>query len=260
MLSADQRRQAANVLYEAFRTRTQAVQVSTTWPDIEFADSYAISRDVMERRMAEGARLVGLKVGLTSKAMQASSGIDEPDFGYLLDDMAAANGARLAHADYCVPRVELELAFVVKEPLAGPDNSIVDVLRATDYVVPSLEIIDTRVQEPRRIFDTIADNGAAAAFVLGGRPIGPTEVDLRWVSGVLYRNAEVAETGVAMGVLGHPAQALVWLANKLSAFGERLEPGQIVLSGSFVRPIWAQPGDTIQADFGPLGTVGVSFA
>lgn len=258
MLSNNDHAAAAETLLHAQRTRRQATQVSTTYPGIDFSDAYAISRKVMESRVQSGAELIGMKVGLTSKAMQAASKIDEPDFGYLLDDMLVENGGRISLADYCRPRVELELAFVMGERLNPPRVNVVDVLRATEYVVPSLEIIDTRVEEPRKIYDTISDNGAAAGLVLGGRPIAPTEIDLRWVAGVLYRNAEVEETGVAMGVLGDPAMGVAWLANKLHSFGEELKPGQIVLSGSFVRPIWAQSGDTIQADFGPLGTVGLN--
>ena len=145
------------------------------------------------------------------------------------------DGATLKHSDYCVPRVELELAFVLKDALEGPDVNMMDVLRATEYVVPSLELIDTRVDEPRKIFDTIADNGAGAGLVLGGRPVRPHDVDLRMVTGVLYRNTDIEETGVSCGVMGHPANGIAWLANKLHEIGEQLHPGQILLAGSFVR-------------------------
>jgi 2-oxo-hept-3-ene-1,7-dioate hydratase len=137
---------------------------------------------------------------------------------------------------------------------------LLDVLRATEYVVPAIEIIDARVQNPRKIFDTVADNGAAAGLVIGGRPVGPMDVDLRWVSALLCRNAEIEETGVAAGVLGHPAVAIAWLANKVGRFGAILEPGRVMLSGSFTRPVWAAKGDTLRADFGPLGSLSVQFA
>jgi 2-oxo-hept-3-ene-1,7-dioate hydratase len=136
---------------------------------------------------------------------------------------------------------------------------LIDVLRATDYIVPSIEIIDARVQNPRKIFDTVADNGAAAGLVLGGRPVRPQDVDLRWVGVLFYRNGEIEETGLAAGVLGHPAMAIAWLANKLAPFHVTLEPGHMMLSGSFTRPLWAQKGDTLHADFGPLGSVAVQF-
>ena len=209
--------------------------------------------------IGSGARVIGHKVGLTSKAMQRSSQIDEPDYGHLLDGMLVTDGAAVRHSDYCIPRVELELAFVLGTTLEGPGVGLLDVLRATEYVVPSIEIIDARVQNPRRIFDTIADNRAAAGLVLGGHPVGPHDIDLRWVGGALYRNTDIEETGVAIGVLGHPAMGIAWLANKLGAHDVGLEPGHIVLSGSFVRPVWAEPGDTLRADFGELGVVSVGF-
>ena len=186
-------------------------------------------------------------------------GVNEPDYGHLLDTMLVADGAKVRHADYCVPRVEPELTFILKEPLKGPGVGLVDVLRATEYVVPSIEIIDARVQNPRKIFDTVADNGAAAGIVLGGRPVRPHDVDLRWVGAVFYRNSEIEETGLAAGVLGHPAMAIAWLANKVGVFGTTLEPGHLMLSGSFTRPVWANPGDTLHADFGRLGSVAVQF-
>jgi 2-oxo-hept-3-ene-1,7-dioate hydratase len=136
---------------------------------------------------------------------------------------------------------------------------MLDVLRATEYVVPAIEIIDARIQNPRKIFDTIADNGAAAGLLLGGRPVRPNDIDLRWVGGILYRNSQIEETGLAAGVLGHPALGIAWLANKLAPFDEGLQAREILLCGSFVRPVWANKGDTLHADFGPLGTVAVQF-
>src|SRR5712691_2859436 len=198
MLSDADRNKAADILMNAEKTRKQAVQLSTTWPDITIEDAYAISTEVTRRKIAAGAKLIGHKIGLTSKAMQQSSQINEPDYGHLLDNMLVADGAK-------VPRVELELAFVLAKPLKGPGVGLLDVLRATEYVVPSIEIIDARVQNPRKIFDTVADNGAAAGIVVGGRPVGPDEVDLRWVGAIMYRNTEVEETGLAAGVLSHPA-------------------------------------------------------
>jgi 2-oxo-hept-3-ene-1,7-dioate hydratase len=259
MLSTADRAKAADRLIEAGKTRKQAEQLSKTWPTIGFDDAYAIQSEVIQRRVAEGRRIVGHKVGLTSKAMQRSSGIDEPDYGVLLDDMVFADGAKIKAANFCVPRVEVELCFVLKKPLKGPGIGLIDVLRATEYVVPSLELIDARVQDPRKIFDTISDNGAAAGIVLGGRPVGPTEVDLRWVGCALYKNGEVEETGLASGVMGHPAMGIAWLANKVGPHGVTLEPGHMMLAGSFTRPIWVAAGDTVQADFGRLGTVAVQF-
>jgi 2-oxo-hept-3-ene-1,7-dioate hydratase len=259
MLSDDQRAEAVAQLLEAHRTKKPCVQLSRTFPDIEIEDAYAISSAISERRQKAGGRVVGHKIGLTSKAMQASSQIDEPDYGYIFDDMVLEDGAKVRHADYCVPRVEPELTFVLKEPLKGPGVSVIDVLRATEYVIPSIEIIDARVQNPRKIFDTVADNAAAAGLVLGGRPVKPDEVDLRWVGAAFYRNSEIEETGLAAGVLGHPARAIAWLANKLAPFDVTLQPGHLMLSGAFTRPVWAEKGDTLHADFGPLGSVAVQL-
>lgn len=259
MLTADQRAQAVAALMESHRTKVQGKRPSEMFPDIEIADSYAISSAVADARVKAGARIIGHKIGLTSKAMQASSKIDEPDYGYLFDDLILSDGAKVRFDSFCVPRVEPELTFILKEPLQGPGVGLVDVLRATEWVIPSIEIIDARVTEPRRIFDTVADNGAAAGIVLGGRPVRPDAVDLRWVGAIFYRNSEIEETGLAAGVLGHPAMAIAWLANKLAPFGTVLEPGHMMLSGSFTRPVWAAKGDTLHADFGPLGSVSVQF-
>jgi 2-oxo-hept-3-ene-1,7-dioate hydratase len=259
MLTDSERQKAADSLLEAERTKTPVVQLSKTYPHIEIEDSYVIQAEVTRRKIAGGAKLIGHKIGLTSKAMQQSSGIDEPDYGHLLDNMMVADGAKVKHADYCVPRVEPELAFVLGKPLKGPGIGLLDVLRATEYIVPAIEIIDARVQNPRKIYDTVADNGAAAGIIIGGRPVGPNDVDLRWVGAVFYRNSEIEETGLAAGVLGHPALGIAWLANKVGAFGTVLEPGHIMLSGSFTRPVWAAKGDTLHADFGPLGSLAVQF-
>jgi len=259
MMSEADRRKAADILIAAEKVRKQAVQISKTWPDITIDDAYAISTEVCNRKIAAGAKLIGHKVGLTSKAMQRSSQIDEPDFGYLLDNMMIADGASVKHENFCLPRVEVELAFVMGKTLKGPGVGLTDVLRATEYVVPALEIVDARLQDPRKIFDTVSDNGAAAGIVVGGRPVGPMDVDLRWVGGIMYRNAEIEETGVAAGVLGHPALGVAWLANKIGQHGVALEPGHLVLAGSFTRVVHARKGDTLHGDFGALGGIALQF-
>src|SRR5881396_1868139 len=260
MLSDAEHNKAADILMAAAKERKQAVQLSQTWPSITLDDAYAISSEVARRRIAAGAKLIGHKVGLTSKAMQRSSQIDEPDYGHLFDDMMIADGAKVAHENYCRPRVEIELAFIMGRPLKGPGVGLAEVLRATEYVVPAIEIVDARLQDPRKIFDTVSDNGAAAGIVVGGRPVGPRDIDLRWVGGIMYRNSEIEETGVAAGVLGHPALGVAWLANKLGSHGVALEPGHLVLAGSFTRVVFAQKGDTLHADFGSLGGIAVQFA
>jgi 2-oxo-hept-3-ene-1,7-dioate hydratase len=258
MSEADRQNAAANLL-AAEEARKQMVQLSKTWPDIDIDDAYAIQNLVIKGKTAKGAKVIGYKIGLTSKAMQASSQIDEPDYGHLLDTMMIADGAKIAHADYCVPRVEIELVFVLNKPLKGPGIGMMEVMRATEYIVPAMEIVDARIVNPRKIFDTVADNGAAAGLVVGGRPIRPFDVDLRWLGGALYRNADIEETGLALGVMGHPALGIAWLANRFGRHDIELPAGRTMLSGSFIRPIWANKGDTVHADFGPLGGLAVQF-
>jgi len=258
-LSDAERRKAVEILLNAEKEKKQAVQLSVTFPHIAIEDAYAISTAVAQHKIEAGAKLIGHKVGLTSKAMQASSQIDEPDYGHLLDYMMIPDGAKVPHANYCVPRVEVELAFILSKPLKGPGIGLTDVLRATEYVIPAIEIVDARIVNPRKIFDTVSDNGAAAGIVVGGRPIGPMETDLRWVGGIMYRNSEIEETGLAAGVLGHPALGVAWLANRLGQSGVTLEAGHIVLAGSFTRVVFANKGDTLHGDFGPLGGVAVQF-
>lgn len=252
--------QAAVALLDAEAKATPTQRVSERWPDVTLDDAYAISALVAQKKVAAGQRLIGHKVGLTSKAMQAASKIDEPDYGHVFDSMMIPNGGTVPYAKFCVPRVEPELTFILKHPLQGPGITLVDVLRATEYVVPSIEIIDARVEEPRKIYDTVADNGAGAGLILGGRPCKPDDIDLARVGAALIRNHEIEETGLAMGVLTHPAASVAWLANKLSEIGRSMEPGHLILSGSFTRPVWAHAGDTITADFGPLGLVSVKFS
>ncbi|HZL30533.1 MAG TPA: fumarylacetoacetate hydrolase family protein [Pseudolabrys sp.] len=259
MLSDAERKKCVEILINAQKERKQATPFSQAFPKIELEDSYAISAEVAKRKIDAGARLIGHKVGLTSKAMQRSSMIDEPDYGYILDDQIIGDGAKVAHANYCKPRVEVELAFIMGKRLKGPGVGLADVLRATEYVIPAMEIVDARLQDPRRIVDTVADNGAAAGIAMGGRPVGPMDVDLRWVGGIMYKNSEIEETGLAAGVLGHPALGVAWLANKICQYGHALEPGHIVLAGSFTRVVFAAKGDTIHADYGPLGGIAIQF-
>ncbi|HEX5958664.1 MAG TPA: 2-oxo-hepta-3-ene-1,7-dioic acid hydratase, partial [Hyphomicrobiaceae bacterium] len=207
------------------------------------------------------------KIGLTSKAMQNAVNIREPDYGVLLDDMFYYDGAEIPSERYISLRVEAELAFVLKERLKGPECTIFDVLNATDYVTPALEVLDTRLQRldpetkaTRKVTDTISDNASNAALVIGGRPFKPFDVDMRWISTLVSRNGQIEETGVAAGVLNHPANGVAWLANKLHPHGVALEPGQVILAGSFIRPIDAAKGDTFHADYGPFGTVSCYFA
>lgn len=262
MISAEDRRQAAAALLEAERTCKPIQQVSRAWPAMELQDAYAVQQLWAEERIRKGARAVGHKIGLTSRAMQMASKMTEPDYGVLLDDMLYADGASIPASRFHAPRLEVELAFVLGKRLGGKGRhtTIYDVLDATAYVTPALEIIDYRTDVPRAIVDTIADNAAAAAMVTGGRVVRPMDVDLRWISATLAKNGVIEESGVSAAIMGHPAAGIGWLANKLAMHDIALEEGHILLAGSFTRPTAVAAGDTIFADFGPLGSIGVSFA
>ena len=192
--------------------------------------------------------------------MQQATGITEPDYGVMFDDTVWENGSVIPFDGYSNVRIEVELAFVLSEPLVGPHCTVFDVLRATEYVTPALEILNSHIElEGRTIVDTIADNAAYGGIVLGGRPMAPDQLDLRWVSALLYRNETIEETGVAAGVLGHPAAGVAWLADKLHQHGAHLGAGEIILAGSFTRPVWVSRGDSILCDYGPLGTISCRF-
>lgn len=259
---------AAESLSEAEKTRRQVGLLSLKHPGMTMDDAYAIQAALVERKRAAGRKVIGWKIGLTSRAMQSALNIDIPDSGVLFDEMMFKDGATVPPDRFIQPRVEAELAFVMKAPLRGPGVTLDDVLGATEHVIPALEILDTRILradpetgKPRNIFDTIADNAANAGIVTGGQAIDPAQTDLRWVGAIVSRNGIVEETGLGGGVLGHPALGIAWLANRLAEYGsDGIEAGQIVLAGSFIRPIEATNGSTIHADFGRYGSVGIHFA
>jgi 2-oxo-hept-3-ene-1,7-dioate hydratase len=267
MLSEAEIATAADRLETAEKTRVQIGLLSLAHPGMTIDDAYAVQAAFVARKRAAGRRVIGWKIGLTSKAMQQALAIDTPDSGVLLDDMLFEDGAMIAPDRFIQPRIEAEVAFIMKAPLTGPGVTLFDVLAATAYVTPSLEILDTRILrtdpatgKARTIVDTISDNAANAGIVLGGRAMRPDDVDMRWMGAIVSRNAEVEETGLGAGVLNNPARGIAWLANRLAAYGDRIEAGQVVLAGSFIRPIEARHGDTIVADFGPQGTVSCHFA
>ncbi|WP_163873368.1 2-oxo-hept-4-ene-1,7-dioate hydratase [Rhizobium laguerreae] len=259
MLTDEERRAAARALLTAEEDRVPIPQLSKTYPQIEIEDAYRIQDLWAEGRIAKGARVAGHKIGLTSRAMQMASKMTEPDYGRILDDALFNDGAQISADLFIKPRLEVELAFIMGEDLEGPSTRIYDVMRATEFIVPALEIIDYRTEVPRAITDTIADNAAFGAIVVGGRVIRPMDVDIRWIGATLSKNGIIEESGVSAAVMGHPAAGVAWLVNKLHAVGGRLQKGQIVLAGSFTRPVDIAAGDVIQADYGPLGALGVSF-
>lgn len=260
MLSAETIADLAAELAAAERDRTLIPRISTRHPEATVDDAYAIQGMWRDRRVAAGRRLVGRKIGLTSKAMQAATGITEPDYGVMFDDTVWQSGDTLPFDAFSNVRVEVELAFVLAAALEGPDCTLDDVLAATEYVTPALEVLNAHVElEGRTIVDTISDNAAYGGMVLGGIPTPPDAVDLRWIAALLHRNDEIEETGVAAGVLGHPGRGVAWLANKLHQHGARLEAGEIILAGSFTRPVWISRGDTVRCDYGPMGVITCRF-
>jgi 2-oxo-hept-3-ene-1,7-dioate hydratase len=267
MLSDDTITSLARQLYEARKTRTQLRHFSAAHPGMTIEDGYRIQTEWVRLELADGRKIRGRKIGLTSRAMQQASQIDEPDYAPLMDDMFFESGGDIPFTRFIAPRVEVELAFLLNKPLRGPSVTLYDVLSATEYVVPAIEIIDSRIEQfdrdtkaMRKVFDTISDFAANAGVVLGGRPVRPDDVDLRWVGAMLYKNGVIEETGLAAGVLNHPANGIAWLANKIAPHDEQLNPGDIVLAGSFTRPTPAKQGDTFHVDYGPLGAVSFRFS
>ncbi|MFD6160997.1 2-oxo-hept-4-ene-1,7-dioate hydratase [Nocardia sp. NPDC060256] len=261
MLSTEGIAAIADELAAAERDRRTIPLLTARYPEMTVADSYAVQNEWRRRGIASGRKPVGRKIGLTSKVMQAATGITEPDYGAIFADMVFENGSVIEHGRFANVRIEVELAFVLGAPIDGPGATIFDVLRATEYVVPALEILSSRIElAGRTIVDTISDNAAMGGMVYGGNPVRPNDIDLRWVSALLYRNETIEESGVAAAVLNHPATGVAWLANKLGAHGDRLDAGEIVLAGSFTRPLWVEKGDTILADYGPMGTISCRFA
>ncbi len=259
--------QAASDLLEAEASRKQIDLLSLRHPEMDMDDAYAVQNAIYRQKLARGRKVIGWKIGLTSKAMQYALNIDIPDSGILFDDMAFGSGDAVPAGRFIQPRIEAEIAFVMKDPIGGTDVSRKDVIDATDYVAPSIEILDTRIQrvdpqtgKARTVFDTISDNAANAGVVLGAERHVVDAFDLRWVGALTFRDGEIEETGLGAGVLNDPVESVVWLARRMAQYGQAVEPGQIILSGSFIRPVECPPGTDIHADFGPFGSVDISFA
>jgi 2-oxo-hept-3-ene-1,7-dioate hydratase len=240
--------------------------ITVEYPDLTIDDAYEVQRAWVDLQIAGGAKLVGRKIGLTSRAMQQQMRIDEPDFGALLDYMMMSSGVELRHADFVDPKLEVEVAFMIGDRLSGDSVTVDDVLAATEYIQPALELIDARsyrvhpvTKRARTIVDTIADNAADAGVILGGQKVKPTDIDMRWIGAIFSCNGVVEETGLAAGVLGHPANGIAWVARRIAPYGLAIEPGQIILAGSFTRASTTHPGDHFVADYGQLGTVTCSF-
>jgi 2-oxo-hept-3-ene-1,7-dioate hydratase len=266
-MTPEQHTEAAETLFQADQSGRQCGLLSLQYPGMTLDDAYAVQKQLIARKLASGRRKIGWKIGLTSRAMQDALKIDTPDSGVLLDDMDFANGATVPAGRFIQPRVEAEIAFIMKAPLAGADCTRDDVLAATECVAPSLEILDTRILradpatgQARIITDTISDNAANAGLVLGAERHAPDVHDLRWAGAIVSRDGTVEETGLGAGVLNDPVTSVLWLARRMATYGQQIEAGDIVLSGSFIRPIECPPGSVIHADFGSFGSVDISFA
>jgi 2-oxo-hept-3-ene-1,7-dioate hydratase len=258
-LTDSQRADVARQLLAAEHSGEVVARPSEQFPAMDVADAYFIQEAVVAAKRAAGERVAGYKVGLTSKAMQDAVGIDEPDYGHVFASQVYCDGGHIGVGRMNAPRIEVELAFVLERPLRGPGVTASDVLAATRHVMPALELIASRTRLPRQLVDTLSDNAAGAGILLGGRMVRPTEVDLRWLGAAMYKNAAIVETGLSVAVLGHPAQGIAWLANRLGARGITLEAEQILLAGSFTRPVAVAPGDVIHVDYGPLGGIAAVF-
>lgn len=266
MLNSEQIKAEAQRLHDAENNRQQVEATTVSHPDMDIDDAYKVQKAWMDIKKSEGRTVAGYKIGLTSRAMQKSMNITEPDYGTLLDDMVFEEGSEIEAGAFLDPRIEVELAFFLKEPLFGENISLIDVLNATDYVVPALELIAARTYRvnpttgyKRTVKDTISDNAANGGVILGGLPVRADAVDLRWIGAMMTRNGVIEESGVSGAVLNHPAKGIAWLAKKYAPHGISLEPGQIILSGSFTRPVPVRQGDSFTVDYGELGTISCYF-
>ena len=264
--SEQQIKDAAQDLYNAEKAHIQIAPLTESYPNMTMDDAYEVQSAWVKMKQKDGDRLLGYKIGLTSKVMQRAMKIDVPDYGVLLESMDFTNGSEIKASDFSDPRVEVELAFVLKNRLQGDNVTIKEVLAATDYVVPAIELIAARSYRVnpqsgyiRKVFDTIADNAANGGIICGSQTFDPNDLDLRWCGAILTKNNDVEETGLAAGVLDHPANGICWIAKRFNHHGIALEPSQILLSGSFTAPVAVAAGDAIRADYGPLGVVHINF-
>ena len=256
----------AQRLDESESSATQMRQTTVDYPDLTIDDAYVIQAAWRELKVVRGEQIVGHKIGLTSRAMQQAMNITTPDSGFITDAMVFAPDSTLEAAAFCDPKLEIELAFTLSTDLSGAGLTVDDILDATEYVQPAVELIaarsfrsDPTTGRTRTVVDTISDNAANAGIISGGNKVAPREIDLRWVSALGYRNGTIEETGVAAGVLDHPALGISWLAERYEQTGQTLEAGQTILAGSFTRPINVRAGDDFRFDYGPLGAFNLTF-
>jgi 2-oxo-hept-3-ene-1,7-dioate hydratase len=265
MLTQAQIEDASNRLYQAEKTQQQ-IRALTLSFDMDMEDAYAIQKHWVDRKLEDGEKVIGYKIGLTSRTMQLAMNIDTPDYGVLTDAMNFPDGAAIPAQAFLDPRIECEFAFVLNKPLSGTDVSLEEVMSATAYVQPALELISARSLRvdpetgyTRNVFDTIADNAANAGIICGGEKVAPQDIDLKWAGAALHLNDDIEDTGLGAAVMGHPGHGIRWVCKRFAAHGIGLEPGQVILSGSFTRPIAVVEGDRIYADYGDFGSIEISF-
>jgi 2-keto-4-pentenoate hydratase len=250
----------AEMLLAAEKARKPIAPLTESDRGITVDEAYRVQLRMMEVKKSNGQVVVGKKIGITSRAMQAMLGVNEPDYGHILDGMVVAEGEMIRTVDLIQPRIEGEIAFILKENLQGPGVTLADVIRCSEGVIPALEVIDSRIMDWKiKLADTVADNASSARIVLGGKITPASGLDLRTVGMILEKNGEIAATAAGAAVLGNPAQAVAWLANKLAAYKIPLAKGEVILSGSLTAAVPVAAGDFIRADFGPLGDVRIKF-
>jgi 2-keto-4-pentenoate hydratase len=260
MADAELIQSIAKELRTAEEHRIPVAPVAGRFGDLTVADAYAVQLANIEPRLAAGDRILGRKIGLTSLAMQTQLGVDQPDFGHLLASMAVPNGGAVAIAELIAPRIELEIAFVLRRSLEGPGVTTADVLSATEAVFPSLEIIDSRIADWKiGLVDTVADNASSGRFVMPSRLTPVRDLDLRLVGGIMEINGVLTSWSCGAAALGDPAACVAWLANAIAAYGGRLEAGEILLSGALDKSVPVKAGDVVRAEFDRLGSAGVRF-
>lgn len=249
-------------LAECYHTKQQIDQPSVTYPDLTYEEAYAIQRVMVEELVKEGLTISGKKVGLTSSAMRKAANIYEPDYGYTFHQCCYPNGAVLPMADFLVPRIECELAFRLKADLAGEHITREQVLAATDYVAACLEVVDFRIfrdKVQRLVQDSIADNAAFGAYILGDVALPPEQVDLALVPYIFEVNHRQQEVSCGAAVYDDPALSVAWLAERFTQLGNPLRAGEIILSGSAVSSVLVHQGDHLRCTFGPFGEVSCTF-
>lgn len=252
--------QYGDSLYQALRERRTVAPLTAREPSITIEDAYFISRRLLERRLGDGERLIGKKIGVTSLAVQSMLDVHQPDFGYLTDRMLCRDGEAPISRELIQPRAEGEIAFVLKRELRGPGVTPADVLSATECVYPCFEIVDSRIQDWKiRIQDTVADNASSGLFVLGAEAVDPRGIDFVGCEMVVEKNGRVISTGTGAAALGSPVFCVAWLANTLGGFGIPLKAGEVILSGSLVPLEPVAPGDRMQLRIGGIGEASVRF-